>query len=289
MFLEALKENGRTIQEHLDSYLSTWKDLSVIHAMRHALSGGKKLRAFLVVESAAVFGVLRTKAIWPAGAIEAIHAYSLVHDDLPCMDDDDLRRGLPTIHQKWDEATAVLTGDALQSLGFELVLNSACSPRAAIRSELALGLARAVGGQGMVLGQALDIAAESINSSLTLKEITALQNAKTGALFRWSATCGAILAEADPEPLRIYADAIGLAFQITDDVLDVRGDQEKAGKRLNKDETAGKATFVSLLGLENAQSHAKALIETACDAVSPLGKKTDALKEVAHFIISRDR
>ena len=289
MFLEALKENGRTIQEHLDSFLSRREDLPVIHAMRHALTGGKKLRAFLVIESAAVFSVPRTQAIWPASAIETIHAYSLVHDDLPCMDDDDLRRGLPTIHRKWDEATAVLTGDALQSLGFELVLNSACSPRAAIRSELALGLARAAGAQGMVLGQALDIAAESSNSSLNIKEVTALQSAKTGALFRWSATCGAILAEADPEPLRVYADAVGLAFQITDDVLDVLGDQEKAGKRLKKDETAGKATFVSLLGLENAQSHAKALIETACDAVSPLGTGSDTLKELAHFIISRDR
>ena len=289
MFFESLKENGRTIQEHLDAYLSSWEDLSVIHAMRHALIGGKRLRAFLVLESAAVFGISKSQAIWPASAIEVIHAYSLVHDDLPCMDDDDLRRGLPTIHRKWDEATAVLTGDALQSLGFELVLNPSCSPRAAIRAELALGLAKAVGGQGMVLGQAHDIAAESMNCSLTIKEITALQNAKTGALFRWSATCGAILAEADPKPLRIYADAMGLAFQITDDVLDVRGDQTKAGKRLKKDERAGKATFVSLLGLEKAQSHAKVLIETACDAVSPLGKETDALKELAHFIISRDR
>lgn len=288
MFLSALEENSHVIQCHLDAALVSRQEVPVVHAMRHALNGGKRLRAFLVVKSAALYDIPLSQSVWPASGIEAIHAYSLVHDDMPCMDDDDLRRGLPTIHKKWDEATAVLAGDALQSLGFELVLNAATSPDAAIRCELALGLAKASGAEGMVLGQALDIAAETAEVPLTLEDITALQNGKTGALFRWSATSGAILGGGDPQPLCIYADAVGLAFQIADDILDVEGDPEKAGKRLHKDETAGKATFVSLLGLDGAKARAKSLIETACDAVSPLGKGSNVLKDCAKFIISRD-
>ena len=289
MFFEALEENSKTINKHLGAIMASWQEVPVVSAMRHSLSGGKRLRAFLVVKSAAVYGIPVSQAVWPASAIEAIHAYSLVHDDLPCMDNDDLRRGMPTVHRKWDEAIAILAGDALQTLGFELVLNPACSPHASVRSELALQLAKAAGAQGMVLGQALDIAAETAKKPLTLQEITALQNGKTGALFRWSVTSGAILAQSDPKPLQIYADAVGLAFQITDDVLDVQGDQQKAGKRLKKDKTAGKATFVSLLGLDDAKAHAVDLVETACDAVSPLGPQADVLKECARFIISRDR
>jgi len=289
MFLEDLEKNGQAIQKHLDGYLATWDDIDVVAAMRHALNGGKRLRAFLAFKSAAAYDISIDQAIWPASAIEAIHAYSLVHDDLPCMDDDDLRRGMPTVHKKWDDTTAVLAGDALQSLGFELVLNPACSNKASLRSELALSLAKASGGQGMVLGQAMDVAAESAEKPLDLEQITALQGGKTGALLGWSVISGAILAEEDPTPLRHYAQAVGLAFQIADDVLDVQGDPEKAGKRLMKDATAGKATFVSLLGLEQAKARSQELIDQACDAVSPLGKGAEPLQHCAKFIISRDR
>ena len=289
MFLSALEENSQIIQRHLDVVLAERPDVPVVDAMRHSLNGGKRLRGFLVVKSAALYGIPVAQSIWPASGIEAIHAYSLVHDDMPCMDDDDLRRGMPTVHKKWDEATAVLAGDALQSLAFELVLNSATSPDAAVRAELALRLTKDSGAEGMVLGQALDIAAETASNPLTLEDIIALQNGKTGALFRWSATSGAILGGGDPEPLRTFADAVGLAFQIADDILDVEGDPEKAGKRLSKDENAGKATFVSLLGLAAAKSRAQSLVEIACDAISPLGKGSDVLKDCARYIIARDR
>lgn len=289
IFLKDLKQNGQAIQDHLDKYLYSWGDIDVISAMRHALNGGKRLRAYLAVKSAAVYDIPTDQSIWPASAIEAIHAYSLVHDDLPCMDDDDLRRGMPTIHNKWNDAIAVLAGDALQSLGFELVLNPACSAHASVRTELALSLAKASGGQGMVLGQALDINAESAQTPLDLDQITALQRGKTGALLGWAVKSGAVLAKEDPTPLNHYAQAVGLAFQIADDVLDVQGDPEKAGKRLMKDASARKATFVSLLGLEGAKVRSQELIDQACDAVSPLGKGADALQQCAKFIISRDR
>tara|TARA_B100001173_G_scaffold259200_1_gene232046 strand:- start:37 stop:906 length:870 start_codon:yes stop_codon:yes gene_type:complete len=289
MFLKDLEQNGQATQEHLDKFLNSWGGNDIIPAMRHALNGGKRLRAYLAVKSAAAYHISIDQSIWPASAIEAIHAYSLVHDDLPCMDDDDLRRGMPTVHKNWDEATAILAGDALQSLGFELVLNPACSEKASVRSELALSLAKASGGQGMVLGQAMDIAAESAQTPLDLKQITALQRRKTGALFGWAVQSGAVLAQEDPTHLSQYAQAVGLAFQIADDVLDVQGDPEKAGKRLMKDATAGKATFVSLLGLEQAKARSQELIDKACDAVAPLGKGADALQQCAKFIISRDR
>ena len=289
MFIKDLEKNGQATQDHLDRYLNSWGDIDVISAMRHALSGGKRLRAYLAVKSAAAYDIPIDQSIWSASAIEAMHAYSLVHDDLPCMDDDDLRRGMPTVHKKWNDATAVLAGDALQSLGFELVLNPACSAKASVRSELALSLAKASGGQGMVFGQALDIAAESEQAPLNLDQITALQRGKTGALLGWAVKSGAILAQEDPTPLSRYAQAVGLAFQITDDVLDVEGDPEKAGKRLMKDASAGKATFVSLLGLERAKVRSQELIDQACDDVSSLGKGANALQQCAKFIISRDR
>ena len=264
------------------------EDAPVVQGMRYALRGGKRLRAFLVMQSAAIYDLPHSQSIWPAAAIEAIHAYSLVHDDLPCMDDDDLRRGQPTVHKKWDQATAVLVGDALQSLGFELVLNPRCSPITDLRADLALRLARAAGGTGMVLGQAQDIAAETAPNPLDLSQITELQCRKTGALMSWSAQAGAILAQEDPAPLAQYSASLGLGFQITDDILDVEGDPEKTGKRLNKDAKAGKATFVSLLGLDGAKKRAKELISEACDAVTPLGVKAEPLQHCAKFIISRE-
>ena len=211
--------------------------------MRYTSAGGKRIRALLVMEGARLHGVAEDRATWPASAIEAMHAYSLVHDDLPCMDDDKLRRGLPTVHVKWDEATAVLVGDALQSLAFELVSHPDGAETPQARSTLALTLARAAGGQGMVLGQALDIAAETAQNPLTLDEITHLQAGKTGALIEWSGVCGAVMAGADVEPLKVYAQALGLAFQIQDDVSDVTGTAETVGKAVGKDAAAGKATF----------------------------------------------
>ncbi|TNF22733.1 MAG: polyprenyl synthetase family protein [Rhodobacteraceae bacterium] len=256
--------------------------------MGYAVAGGKGLRGFLVMEGARLHGVPEDHALWPAAAIEAVHAYSLVHDDLPCMDDDDLRRGQPTVHVKWDQATAVLAGDALLTLGFEMVSDPRAHGDPAVRADLALSLARAAGAGGMVLGQALDMAAEHAEAPLTLDEITALQAGKTGALIQWSAEAGARLAGADLKPMRHYAQALGLAFQIADDILDVEGDVGKAGKRLQKDARAGKATFVSLLGLDAARRRAEDLATSACDALAPFGTRADTLREAARFVISRD-
>lgn len=280
-------EVSALVQSQFDLVLGAFGRGSVAQAMRYATSGGKRVRALLVMESARLHRVADARAIWPACAIEAMHAYSLVHDDLPCMDDDAMRRGLPTVHVKWDEATAVLVGDALQALAFELACHPSGAERAEARAELALSLARAAGGQGMVLGQALDIAAETADVPLTLEEITELQAGKTGALIQWSATCGAVMAGADPAPLEVYATALGLAFQIQDDVIDVTGDAAAVGKAVGKDAAAGKATFVSLLGLEQAQRRAEALVDRACDAISGYGKDADTLQRVARFVIAR--
>ena len=285
-FPARLAADAARIEAHLAAEIGVLGDLPVIRAMGYAAEGGKRLRGFLVLESARLHGVGEDRAIWPACAIEALHAYSLVHDDLPCMDDDDLRRGRPTLHRKWDEATAVLAGDALQTLAFEMVAD----PRAGsgeVRADLALSLSRASGARGMVLGQALDIAAESAGRALTLDEITALQAGKTGALIRWSAEAGARLAGADTASLGAYAQALGLAFQIADDILDVEGDAATVGKAVGKDAGAGKATFVSLLGIDGAKRRAGDLVTEACDALSVYGVAADCLREAARFVISR--
>ena len=255
--------------------------------IRHAvLNGGKRLRAFLVIHSCNIFEVQKDTAIQAAIAIECLHAYSLVHDDLPCMDDDALRRGKPTVHVKWDEATATLTGDALQALAFELIASLPHTD--AIRIvELLKKLAKASGMQGMVLGQAQDIQAEKSKVNLNINDITSLQQNKTGALIEWSAISGAILSNQDDGKLLDYAKSIGLAFQIQDDILDIEGDAVLAGKRLQKDVSAGKATFVSLLGIENAKVRAKELIEEAIDALSDYGDKAEPMRQVAKFIIER--
>jgi farnesyl diphosphate synthase len=287
-FTDKLAARGAQVQSCLDAELEPYGTLPVAEAMRYATRGGKRLRGFLVIESAALLAVPEPRAIRAAAAIEALHAYSLVHDDLPCMDDDDLRRGQPTVHRKWDDATAVLTGDALQTFAFELLADAATHPDAAVRVQLIATLAAASGAKGMVLGQAQDIAAETAATPLTLDQITDLQANKTGALIRWSAEAGATLAQQDPDPLRRYATALGLAFQIADDILDVEGDAGKAGKRLQKDAAAGKATFVSLLGLPEAKARAAALAAEAQAALAPYGAKAETLREAARFVISRD-
>jgi len=286
-FPQALAATAAATEARLVLALAPLPDLPLVHAMRFAVAGGKCLRGFLVLESARLHGIQPGAAVAAAAAVEALHAYSLVHDDLPAMDDDALRRGQPTVHVKWDEATAILVGDALQSLAFELLTDPALGPPDR-RLALIAAFARAAGGQGMVLGQAQDIAAESAVAPLTLAAITDLQANKTGALICWAAEAGAVLAGADPAPLRRYATALGLAFQIADDILDVTGDAVALGKAVGKDAAAGKATFVSLLGLAGAQARAAALVAAACDALSPYGEDAETLKQAARFVISRE-
>ncbi|MES2144647.1 MAG: farnesyl diphosphate synthase [Pseudomonadota bacterium] len=273
------------VDAHIRSGLSGVNQ-PVAEAMLYAVAGGKCLRGFLVLEGARLHGFSAQDALPAAAAIECIHAYSLVHDDLPCMDDDDLRRGQPTVHRKWDEATAVLAGDGLQALAFELITRTKCPPQA--RLDLVATLAHAAGIRGMVGGQALDISAETTATPLSLDQITTLQAGKTGALITWSASAGARMAGADTKPLIAYGDALGLAFQIADDILDVTGDAAKTGKAVGKDATAGKATFVSLLGLDTARAKARALVAEAEAALQPYGATAATLIEAARFVISRD-
>lgn len=286
MFPTRLDQAAKSVAAHLGHVFSKMDDLPVVQAMAHATIGGKCMRGFFVLETARLHGVSAQRAILPATAIEAMHAYSLVHDDLPCMDDDDLRRGLPTVHVEWDEATAVLAGDALQSLAFELVADPQVGS-GDVRAELTLSLAQAAGARGMVLGQALDIAAETAIEPLSLSQITALQQGKTGALIAWSAMAGARLAGADTAPLSKYASAIGLAFQIADDILDIEGDVDTVGKATGKDANAGKATFVSHLGLDGAKRRAHELVQSACEALSIYGDDAETLRQAAAFVIAR--
>ncbi len=286
-FHARLSQHATRMEETLATLLPA-EDAPLGAAMRHAvLSGGKRLRAFLAMETAALFHAPQAAALRAAAAVECVHAYSLVHDDLPCMDDDDLRRGKPTVHVRWDEATAVLAGDALQTLAFEILaapLNGV-DPRLQVR--LIARLAQAAGASGMAGGQALDIAAETADEPLDLAAITGLQALKTGALIVWAAEAGAILGRTDPAPLRRYAADLGLAFQIRDDILDVEGDPDAAGKRLRKDEGAGKATFVSLLGLDGARRKAQDLAASACDALAPYGSAAETLRGAARFAVAR--
>ncbi len=261
----------------------------VTEAMRYAALGqGKRLRPFLVVESAALFGVPRERSLRAGAALECVHCYSLVHDDLPAMDDDDLRRGKPTAHKAFDEATAILAGDALLTYAFEILSDEDTHPDPQVRLKLVSGLARAAGVAGMVGGQMLDIEAETRVGS-ELSEITLIQSLKTGALFRYACEAGATLGEADPAPLIRYAEKIGLAFQIADDILDVESTPEALGKATQKDKEMGKATFVDLLGLNEAKARAAALMEEAIASLSVYGEKAAILDEAARFIVSRQK
>ena len=284
MFRDRLDFSAEIVEKTITNYLKDFSEVKIVDAMRYSLQGGKKLRAFFVIESSSLFDIDPDLAKWPASGIEAMHTYSLVHDDLPDMDNDDLRRGRPTVHKKWDVATAILVGDALQALSFELTLNSVV-PNS---NKLAYNLGKAAGAKGMVLGQALDISAEKSAAALSLNDIIKLQQGKTGALILWAVTAGAYMASEDVRPLENYAKAVGLAFQIADDLLDATGDQIKAGKKLMKDASANKATFVSLLGIDGAQKKARDLIDEACDSVSIYGQRSQVLKQAAEFVISRD-
>lgn len=285
-FQEALGRAQRVVETCLSAMIPETDSNNLLDAMRYATVGGKALRGFLVLEGARLHQVQIGPASMAALAIECVHAYSLIHDDLPCMDDDDLRRGQPTVHRKWDEAVAVLAGDALQAMAFELLAHPDIGS-AEVSRDLGYSLAVAAGRAGMVGGQMLDIEAESKAGGHTLAEIEAVQNGKTGALLRWSAEAGARLAGADTQALRAYGDALGLAFQIADDVLDVEGDAATVGKAVGKDEDAGKATFVSLLGLDGAKRRAAELVDQACDALDIYGNEAQVLKDAARFVIDR--
>ena len=266
----------------------------LLAAMRHAvLGGGKRLRPFLLVETATLFGAARERALLAGAALECLHCYSLVHDDLPVMDDDDLRRGRPTVHKAFDEATAILAGDALLTMAFDVMARTEVHPDAGVRIELVSELARAAGIGGMAGGQMLDLSAEGRFGDkrvLSEKEIANLQAMKTGALIRFACRAGAILGQADAsarEAIDRYGAAIGQAFQIADDLLDLEGDAQTIGKAAHKDAAAGKATLVSALGAAGARGHLAALTMAADAALAPFAAKADILRAAARFIAER--
>ena len=289
----ALSEISTEIDDRFDLLLAIPDDpqADLYRAMRHAaIGGGKRLRPLLVFATARLFGVDRECAGRAALAIECIHVYSLIHDDLPAMDDDDLRRGKPTVHKLYSEATAILAGDCLHALAFEILAEPATHGDPFVRAELVLDLARAAGPAGMAGGQMMDIEAEK--ASFDLPTITRLQAMKTGALIASAVEAGAILGKASPEArtgLRGYARAIGLAFQIADDLLDYEGEEEKMGKRVHKDQDAGKETFLSLLGVDRAREQARMLVDQAVQHLHNYGAEADLLREIARYTLERDR
>jgi farnesyl diphosphate synthase len=290
---EALQEAASLVGAALSRYIPRPEGAQhrLFEAMRYStFAGGKRLRPFLVLAGAELFGVPRAFAVPTAAAIEMVHTYSLVHDDLPAMDDDDLRRGLPTCHRKFDEATAILVGDSLLTLAFEAVAAANGHPDPAVRAALVHALAIAAGAEGMAGGQMIDLEAEKHNGRFDLDAIIHLQRLKTGALIRFSCEAGAIMAGAGEEArraLRTYAACIGLAFQITDDLLDHEGSAAALGKAVGKDARAGKATFVQLLGAEEARRRARALIAEAEAVLDPFGARAHLHREVARYIIER--
>ena len=261
----------------------------VCEAMRYAIfAGGKRLRPFLTLQGAALFDVPKERALRAAAAIEMLHTYSLVHDDLPCMDDDDLRRGRPTTHRQFDEATAVLAGDALLTRSFEVLADAETHPDGSVRAELVARLAAAGGSEGMIGGQMMDILAPE--RDYDMDGVMLLQRMKTGALFEFSCEAGPILAEApaqDRRNLRDYARDLGLAFQIADDLIDALGAEELAGKAVGKDQDQGKATLISLYGVERARGEARRLAEQAAAVVSGYGPRADDLKALPFFLLDR--
>jgi len=272
-----------------ESLLGVPESARLGQAMRYAaLGGGKRLRPFLLIESARLFGIEETEAFPPACALECVHCYSLVHDDLPAMDDDALRRGRPTVHIAFDEATAILAGDGLLTLAFEILSDPANQPDAGIRAELGFLLAKAAGWQGMVLGQALDLDAEG--HSLSTEQVARMQSLKTGALFGFACEAGAVLGRANQKEraaLLAYASAFGQAFQLADDLLDAEGDAALLGKAVAKDDKRGKATLVALLGREAARKRLAAVVDSAEKALAPFGARAENLVEAARFIATR--
>jgi farnesyl diphosphate synthase len=290
-FHEAMSASAASLETVLDALLPMRDALEgrVFEAMRYStLAGGKRLRPFLVMEGARLFGVNENCALRVGAAIEMVHCYSLVHDDLPAMDDDDLRRGRPTTHKKYDEATAILAGDGLLTRAFEVLAHPSTHGDAQVRADLVLALAAAAGAEGMVGGQMIDLAAE--NQQLDITAITRLQRLKTGALIAFSAEAGAILGKAPSQArqaLTGYAHDLGLAFQIADDLLDVEGSAEQVGKKTGKDAAHGKATFVSILGVERARAQADMLAAQACQHLDMFAERAELLRQLARFVVER--
>ncbi|WP_230291070.1 polyprenyl synthetase family protein [Croceicoccus sp. Ery5] len=288
---EALQKIATDVDDCFDAVLKVPQDprARLIEAMRYAaIGGGKRMRPLLCVSTAEMLAVNRETAVRVGCAIEAIHVYSLIHDDLPCMDDDALRHGKPTLHREFDEATAVLAGDSLHALAFEILSDAERLPDPFTRAELVACLAKASGANGMAGGQMMDIVAEE--SEFDLPTVTRLQQLKTGALLAASVEMGAILGHLPAEgrrALRHYVHDIGLAFQIADDLLDHEGDEELAGKALRKDAEAGKSTFVSLLGPERAREQARVLVDQAIGHLDAYGREADLLRAVARFVVER--
>ncbi|HEY9520228.1 MAG TPA: farnesyl diphosphate synthase [Methyloceanibacter sp.] len=290
---EKLERIARLIEGRLDTLLAPEPASSgqarLIEAMRYAaLGGGKRLRPFLLIESAGLFGVAEEEALEAAAALECVHCYSLVHDDLPCMDDDKVRRGRPTAHIAFGEATAILAGDALLTLAFCILSEPRTHPEPGVRAALIGLLAKAAGVGGMAGGQALDLAAEG--QSLGPMEVARMQAMKTGALFNFACDAGAMLGRADEVArgaLAAYASAFGQAFQLADDLLDAEGDAAAMGKAAAKDAGRGKATLVALLGVDAARARLRALVDDAEAALAPFGDRAVTLKQTARFIASR--
>ena len=287
----ALTAHAGTVERCLDALLPSapGREQRLIEAMRYAvLGGGKRLRGFLVMEVASLFHVPEARAARVAASVEMLHAYSLVHDDLPAMDNDDLRRGKPSTHRAFDEATAILAGDALQALAFEVLAEEQTHSNAQIRCDLVLALGAAAGARGMAGGQMIDMATEG--QSLALAEVSRLQALKTGCLILYSAEAGAILGAASPDMrsrVAAYGRDLGSAFQIADDVLDAVGTEEQIGKTAGKDEAAGKATVVAVLGVERATAEAQRLSNQAISHLDHFGPEADRLRTLAHWVVSR--
>ena len=288
---EAMRAAAASMESILDALLPapSGEEARLLEAMRYAtLGGGKRLRPFLVLCGARLCGASDENAFRVGAAIEMVHCYSLIHDDLPAMDDDDLRRGRPSCHKAFDDATAILAGDALQALAFEVLAAPATHEDPSVRSELGLELARAAGGRGMVGGQMVDLAAE--HSVPDVATVTRMQQMKTGALIRFSCEAGAILAgapQAVRHALQQYANDLGLAFQIVDDLLDVEGDSAELGKATQKDAAAGKATFVNLLGIDQSRQRAGLLVRQAPANLDIFGEKAAPLRQIAKYVLER--
>ena len=289
----ALPQAAAEIEQTLDALLPAAEgaEARLYDAMRYAaMGGGKRMRGFLVMEGARQFGVSRASALRVAGAIELLHAYSLVHDDLPAMDNDDLRRGKPTVHKAFDEATAILAGDALQTQAFQVLADEDTHSDSAVRIELVRCLARAAGARGMCGGQMLDMLAEQAGAPLDEPAIGRLQLLKTGRLIEFSAEAGAILGKApmsQRHALAAYGRDLGAAFQIADDLLDVTASAAETGKRTGKDAEAGKATLVTLLGVERARLQAERLAEQAIRHLDSFGERADLLRALAAYTVQR--
>ncbi len=288
---DAMTASAQAVTAQLDRLLPVGDgpEKRLREAMRYAaLEGGKRLRPFLVTETSRLFNVSATSSLRVAAAIEMVHCYSLVHDDLPAMDDDDMRRGRPTVHKQYDEATAILVGDALLTRAFEVLGADDTHGDPKVRCDLVVEMAAAAGDFGMVAGQMLDLLAETL--TLDMPEITRLQQMKTGRLIAFSCEAGGILGKAplrQRQALKAYAHDIGLAFQIADDLLDVEGDPATVGKAVRKDAEAGKATFVSLLGIERARAQADMLADQAIAHLDCFDGTADALRQTARFIVER--